>query len=73
MSAAVNEIHPDIGYQINRSVWVAKAAIAKVNRTPSYGAEVVLKSGATFNVSRSRMSGVLEQSTRWGIVVGRSD
>lgn len=69
MSAAVSEIDPDFGFQINRSVWVARIAIASIYRTESYGTEIVLKNGNEFSVSRSRMSAVLENCRRWGIEV----
>lgn len=73
ISDAVKQIDPDIGVQVNRSVWVSKSAIEAVYRTPSYGAEIVLTNGNEFTVSRSRMSGVLECLERWNIEIKRRE
>lgn len=72
LSTAASQMNPELGLQINRSVWVARSAIKDVRRTQSYGLQMTLENEKSYQVSRSRVATVLELCGRWGIPVARA-
>lgn len=50
------QIDPSLGMQINRSAWIAYAAISSVNKNPMGQLETELRNGSTIKVANSRKS-----------------
>lgn len=69
LSAAVELIDPELGLQINRSTWVARSSIKSVIRAKGSSAEVLQINGNRYEVSRLRLSALLEACRRWNIVI----
>ncbi len=73
LASVVEQLGPEVGLQVNRSVWLARAHVSHAERGRDTGMVVILQDGTAVAVSRARVPVLKDSFRRWNIALKSID